>query len=150
MAPLKEWQVVGGRVRGLWAQFLPAVALLLGLWLYCSGFTENEGQWPFLLCFAGTFLTLPVIGLYYSLVKRALLWAFLWTLLVGVAFPAFLAEGARLIDLRFQTVASPVYPHDLAIVWLFTPIQAALAAIMAGRLHSALKGRSFAVQGTGG
>jgi ABC-type transport system involved in multi-copper enzyme maturation permease subunit len=170
VAPLKEWQVLGGRVRGLWAQFLPAVALLLGLWLYCSTFMQTpfgptpapagttrlwrywatfmstRGEWPSILFFAGTFLSLPVIGLYFSLRKRGFLSAFLWTLLVGVALPAFLSEGEQLIDLAVSVPVAPGAPQDVSVAWHFTPVQAAVAGWLAWRLHSDLKHRRFAIQ----
>jgi ABC-type transport system involved in multi-copper enzyme maturation permease subunit len=174
VAPLKEWQILGGRVRGLWAQFLPAVALLLGLWLYCSTFMptpfglnaglngsppgtprlwrywstfmSTRGEWPSILFFAGTFLTLPVIGLYFSLLKRGFLSAFLWTLLVAVVLPAFLSEAEQLIGLAVLVPAAPGSPQDLSISWLFTPVQAVVAGWLAWRLHSDLKHRRFAIQ----
>jgi ABC-type transport system involved in multi-copper enzyme maturation permease subunit len=170
VAPLKEWQVLGGRVRGLWAQFLPAVALLLCLWLYCatfmqtpfgpnpspagaprlwrywSTFMSTRGEWPSILFFAGTFLSLPVIGLYFSLLKRGFLSAFLWTLLVAVAVPAFLSEGEQLIGLAVSAPAAQSGPEALSIAWLFTPVQAVVAGWLAWRLHSDLKRRRFAIQ----
>ena len=170
VAPLKEWQVLGGRVRGLWSQFLPAIALLLCLWLYCATFMDSlsfpssipraggglgrywstfmstRGEWPWILFFAGTFLSLPVIGLYFSLLKRGFLSAFLWTLLVGVALPAFLSQGERLFDLAVSSPVAPGPPQDLSIAWLFTPIQGAVAGWFAWRLHSDLKHRRFAIQ----
>jgi hypothetical protein len=146
VSPLKEWQVLGGRVRGLWAQFLPAVALLLGLWLYCSTFMETGREWPSILFFAGTFLSLPVIGLYFSLLKRGFWSAFLWTLLVGVALPAYLSEGEQLIQLAVSAPVAQNPPQDLWLGWLFIPVQAAVAGWLAWRLHSDLKRRRFAVQ----
>jgi ABC-type transport system involved in multi-copper enzyme maturation permease subunit len=150
VAPLKEWQVLGGRVRGLWAQFLPAVALLFCIWLYCSTFMQTEGEWQYILFFAGTFLTLPVIGLYYSLLKRAFLSAFLWTLLVGVALPAFLSAGVRLIQWAVSAPVPQSLPQDLCAAWLFTLIQGTVAGLLARRLHSDLKHRRFAIQRTVG
>jgi ABC-type transport system involved in multi-copper enzyme maturation permease subunit len=146
VAPLKERQVLGGRLGGLWAQFLPAAALLLGLWLYCSTFMEPGREWPSILFFAGTFLSLPVIGLYFSLLKRGFLSAFLWTLLVAVALPAFLSEGERLIHLAVSAPVARSSPQDLSIPWLLTPVQAAVAGLLAWRLHSDLKRRRFAIQ----
>src|SRR5581483_5796418 len=34
VSPLNEKQIIGGRLRGLWAQFLPAFVLLLGVGMY--------------------------------------------------------------------------------------------------------------------
>jgi ABC-type transport system involved in multi-copper enzyme maturation permease subunit len=168
VAPLKEWQILGGRVRGLWGQFLPAIALLLSLWLYCSSFLAppfapgvaaaggrlwvyystflaTRAEWPSILFFAGTFLVLPVIGLYFSLARRGFLSAFLRTLLVGVALPAGLAEGAQLIRLAVSGPVGSNVAQDVSIAWLFTPVQAVVAGLLAWRLHSDLKHRRFAM-----
>jgi ABC-type transport system involved in multi-copper enzyme maturation permease subunit len=146
VAPLKEWQVLGGRLRGLWFQFLPAGALLLGLWLYCSTYMTTGREWPSIVIFAGTFLSLPVIGLYFSLVKRGFLSAFLWTLLVGVALPAFFSVWEQFLTLAVLDPFARRYLSDLLIPWLFTSVQAAAAGLLAWRLHSDLKHRRFAVQ----
>ena len=99
VTPLTVRQIVGGRLRGLWGQFLPAVVLFLGAWLYMaralaqSGFGE-EG-WTTQLDRAGFFLsvfgTLPVIGLYCSLRFRQFLSALVGTLLLGLALPIVVA-----------------------------------------------------------
>jgi ABC-type transport system involved in multi-copper enzyme maturation permease subunit len=146
VAPLREWQVLGGRVLGLWGQFLPAVALLLGLWLCCSTFMETGREWPSILLFAGTFASLPVIGLYYSLLKRGFLSAFLWTLLVGVALPAFLSAGEQFTEMAVSVLVARNPAQDPSLGWLFTPVQAAVAGWLAWRLHSDLKRRRFAIQ----
>jgi len=148
VAPLKEWQVLGGRVRGLWVQFLPAISLLLCLWLYCSTFLSVRREWPSILFFAGTFLCLPVIGLYFSLAKRGFLSAFLWTLLAGVALPAFLAEGEQLIGLAVSAPPAAAAAPEGSGPWLFTLLQAAIAGLFARQLHSDLKHRRFAIQRT--
>ncbi len=105
-------------------------------------------EWPSILFFAGTFLSLPVIGLYFSLAKRGFLSAFLWTLLAGVALPAFLAEGGQLIGLAVWAPVARGVPQDVPIAWLFTPVQAVLAGLLAWRLHADLKHRRFAIQRT--
>jgi len=158
VAPLKEWQILGGRVRGLWAQFLPAIALLLSLWLYCSTFLATpvsvpgnmatRREWPSILFFAGTFLCLPVIGLYFSLAKRGFLSAFLWTLLAGVALPAFLSEGEQWIEALVLAPLAPGSAPDASVTWLFTPVQAVVAGLLAWRLHADLKHRRFDIQRT--
>jgi ABC-type transport system involved in multi-copper enzyme maturation permease subunit len=144
VAPLREWQILGGRVRGLWGQFMPAIALLLCLWLYCAAVISTETEWPSILFFAGTFLSLPVIGLYFSLAKRGFLSAFLWTLLVGVALPAFLSEAEQWIYLAVSAPLVPSAAQETSMTWLFTPCQAAVAGWLAWRLHSDLKRRRFA------
>ena len=90
VAPLREWQVIGGRLRGLWTQFLPSAGLLLALWRYCSKFLSDQDELASMVFFAGTFITLPVVGLYFSLARTNFISAFTWTLFVGVAVPSTL------------------------------------------------------------
>jgi ABC-type transport system involved in multi-copper enzyme maturation permease subunit len=148
VAPLKESQVLGGRVRGLWAQFLPAAALLLCLWLYCASLLQPRYEWPSVLFFASIFLALPVVGLYFSLVRRGFLSAFLWTLGAGVALPALVSEIGRLAASAVLGPFDRDSPHELLVTALFAAIQAAVAAFLAWRLHRDLKGRQFALQRT--
>jgi ABC-type transport system involved in multi-copper enzyme maturation permease subunit len=171
VAPLKEWQILGGRLRGLWGQFLPAIALLFCLWLYCSTFmarpiapgvaaaggrlwvyystfVATRAEWPSILFFAGTFLFVPVIGLYFSLAKSGFLSAFLWTVLVAVVLPAFLSEGGQLVSLAVSGPAGRNPAQEPSLAWSFTPVQFVLAGWLAWRLHSDLKYRRFAIQRT--
>ncbi len=152
VAPLNEWQVLGGRVRGLWAQFLPAAALLLCLWLYCAKFMEPRNEWPSVLFFASTFVALPVVGLYFSLLRRNFLSAFLWTLAAGVLLPAFASEGGRLFGPGPSAVFNQDSSHEFLVTGIFAALQAAVAGFLAWRLHWNLKRRRFAIQtatGTG-
>src|ERR1043166_3692875 len=36
VSPVREWQIITGRLRGIWEQFLPAILLLLVLWVFCA------------------------------------------------------------------------------------------------------------------
>jgi hypothetical protein len=87
VSPLGEGDIISGRLRGLWSQFLPAFGLLLGLWAYfMTLFPEhNDAE---LICFhAITFLALPIVGLYFSLRCRNFIAAFLSTLVVALLLP---------------------------------------------------------------
>lgn len=150
VAPLREGQILGGRVRGLWGQFLPAMVLVLGIWLYCARFLDYRphatSEWPAILFFAGTFLCLPVIGLYFSLAKRGFMSAFFWTLSVGIALPGFCAQSPEFMSFVLSALGRPGDPWgDVRTAWLFNPVQALLAALLAWRLHSDLKQRRFAM-----
>jgi hypothetical protein len=105
---------------------------------------------PSILFFAATFLSLPVIGLYFSLLKRGFMSAFLWTLLVGVALPAFVSQAEELIRLAVWAPLAWSVPQDPLLAWLFIPVQAGVAGLLAWRLHSDLKHRRFAIQSTMG
>ncbi len=80
VTPLSTRQIIGGRLRGLWGQFLPAVSILLGIWVYFDQLlNEREGR-EMPLMFAGLFFSVPAIGLYFSLRCRHFVAAFLLTL----------------------------------------------------------------------
>src|SRR5262249_54212739 len=71
VTPLSTRQIVGGRIRGLWGQFLPAVGLLIAVWLYWDTFFNTHEAVAPCAFFASTFFALPVIGLYFSVCLRS-------------------------------------------------------------------------------
>jgi ABC-type transport system involved in multi-copper enzyme maturation permease subunit len=86
ISPLRERQIVGGRLRAIWAQFLPAGALLVTAFCWMESLFDWE-QKEQLLQIAPGFVLLPVIGLYFSLRCRHVLGALLWTLAAGLLAP---------------------------------------------------------------
>ncbi len=90
VSPMTVGQIIDGRLRGLWGQFLPAMALQAGLWIYfdriLSKFYDlrNTGA---ILFFCSSFLALPVIGLFYSLRRKGFVNAWLSTLIMGLFLP---------------------------------------------------------------
>jgi ABC-type transport system involved in multi-copper enzyme maturation permease subunit len=86
VSPLKEGQIISGRLRGLWGQFLPAFGLLFALWIYFNSLFGEPGL-DGIVFHLGTFLALPVIGLYFSLRCRNFMAAFLLTLVSGLFLP---------------------------------------------------------------
>jgi ABC-type Na+ efflux pump permease subunit len=147
VSPVREWQIIAGRLRGIWQQFLPAIILLVALWLFCASLIARDlEEGPFVFFFASTFLTLPVIGLYNSLARASFATAFIGTLIMGVVLPEFIArvdEFARFILLvlgqinGFHTSATP-----LRVI----PFQLAVAGACAWRLYRNLRGRAFALE----
>ncbi len=134
VAPLREWQIVAGRVRGLWAQFLPAIILLSAVWLYGATFLSQLNEVPSVLGYAVTFATLPVVGLYFSLAKPNFISALVWTVLVQVVIPA-----AVLLMVRFY---SPDEAEVMDLVVQGT-VQIAVGCFLGWRLLALLKGRQF-------
>jgi hypothetical protein len=134
VSPLNERQIIMGRLRGLWGQFLPAFGLLIGLWIYFASLLPGESQAEAILLHIIVFLSLPIIGLYFSLSCRSFISAFLATLGLGLLAPVFLSD---LIEL-FLRVAQPAD-------WLSR--SALLEMVIAGlawvALHSRLKHRRF-------
>lgn len=94
VSPLSANEIIMGRLRGLWGQFLPAFATMMLIWVYISGVFSGQRLPSELIGFLCTsFLTLPVIGLYFSLRRANFISAFLFTVFAGVAAP----YGARIL-----------------------------------------------------
>jgi ABC-type transport system involved in multi-copper enzyme maturation permease subunit len=150
VSPLKENQLILGRLRGLWAQFLPASALLFAIWFYLAGVLrlydadEELAGGAFLFWFS-SFWCLPIIGLYFSLRCRTALGAFLAALALGLAGPS-LATGV-LFGLWQIWFDFPIFYG-----WRFLPngwamlAQCLLALLCWRRLYARLKQRSFQLQ----
>jgi hypothetical protein len=92
VSPLGAQEIISGRLRGLWSQFLPAIGLLVAVQLYLGSIFSfgafiqpSEGGAVFLQ--ACSFLSVPVIGLYFSLRCRNFMSAFLATIGVALLIP---------------------------------------------------------------
>jgi hypothetical protein len=89
VTPLREWQIIAGRVQGLWRQFLPAAGLYAAGYIYLTSGWEGEDYFVQaelgLLRFAVGFLTLPFIGLYFSLKRWNFFVAWITASLCGLA-----------------------------------------------------------------
>jgi hypothetical protein len=104
VTPLRVGQIVSGRVRGLWGQFLPGVLLLIGIWLFLTGGKglgeqwrdESIEGWRLIWLLSIGFLTLPLIGLYFSLRCRHYIVALFLTALIGVVLPSGLVALTHL------------------------------------------------------
>ena len=99
VTPVKKWQIIAGRVRGLWGQFFPAALVLVAAWLYLAKdgalFTStryDQVSWAFarfLWISAGTYLALPLIGLYFSLKPMHFVTCWALTCGCGILLPWF-------------------------------------------------------------
>jgi len=87
VSPLRVKHIVTGRLRALWGQYLPAVSLLFGAWLYLSETHGQELDLFMAVYFAACFLTLPVIGLYCSLWRQTFFGALSWTVALSLVVP---------------------------------------------------------------
>ena len=96
VTPLSAGHIIGGRLRGLWGQFFPAVAVLLIIWMYFQSIFRRYDDLGKIFFFGATFFTMPVLGLYFSLLCRSFIAAFLATLAAGLLLPVLLERLAAL------------------------------------------------------
>jgi hypothetical protein len=147
VSPLKSWQIIMGRVRGMWAQFAPAVALLIGVWVFVATFEPNVNGWDG-LWFSVAFLTVPVIGLYYSLAKPHFLGAFVWTMLMGYLLPILVANLGtiqRMILWQLGVPAGSFARSQTGVGPTWALLQVILALGFGHLLHRNLEQRRFAL-----
>jgi ABC-type transport system involved in multi-copper enzyme maturation permease subunit len=145
VAPIREWQIIGGRVRGLWSQFLPSVLLLYSVWLYAATFLGGRDELPTILQYAVTFATLPVVGLYFSLATANFIAAFLATLLLQVIVPQVLAQLCAWAC-EPPVGAPPGNEPGLLELVVSVLLQVLISLFVAWRLHHNLKRRTFALE----
>jgi hypothetical protein len=148
VSPIKEWQIIGGRLRGLWGQFLPSIVLLFTGWIYlATATTYGNNSFALILQLAIALTAIPVIGLYFSLVCRSLIAAVTWTFLVGLVLPM---NSLALVKLALALMYWHGSSHSLAPVLntLLHPalIQAVLGGVLVVRLHRRLVQRNFATE----
>jgi ABC-type transport system involved in multi-copper enzyme maturation permease subunit len=127
---LKERSIIWGRLLGLWGQFL----LAAGLYLSVFYVGEEYAGSGIILFFFSTFLTLPVIGLYYSLRCRSFMVALVATLAVDLLAPMIWCSLRGLIS----DDSSALMPFALGAL-----CQLILAAVCAMLLLRRLKQRAF-------
>ncbi len=150
VSPLTTGQIIGGRLRGLWGQFLPSIAILLGIWVYLQNLRQPMagdylGIWFFLV----TFTVVPVIGLYFSVHCKSFISAFLFTL----AFVFVVPIGFIMLVLFVGWVNSDINAyHNLGqdLASLVPWVQWLLAGFFLWRLHHKLATRSFPLERLGG
>jgi ABC-type transport system involved in multi-copper enzyme maturation permease subunit len=160
VSPMSAQQVIWGRLRGLWGQFAPAAALLLVVWAYLVGVFRPVGHFSLVPFFCGSYIALPVIGLYYSLSRKHFVRAFLCTIAMGVFVPFALkwalVSADNLLLPVFGLLGSSLWEGSFPL-WLYISvrsvaewppliavIQIATAAVLGRKLHRNLEERKFA------
>jgi len=147
VSPLTSGQIIGGRLRGLWGQFLPSIVLLLGVWIHFATILpyQNASLSP-VRFFAVTYLVLPVIGLYFSVSCRHFIQAFLLTLSTVVAGPVLAIAVLRfvwwsatdgLVEFRIASPATGAGASAMQFVF---------AGVFGGLLYRRLETRSFPLE----
>jgi len=151
VSPLREWQIIGGRLRGLWMQFLPSTVLLLGVWLYTARLLNfAQEATPSVVLYGTTLLTLPAIGLYHSLARKNFLRAFLSTLLMGFFIPVLLARASVIVwSISIGSSVPWFYSDDNDLGWLLAPlIQLIFGGACILNLRRNLKLRHYVLAGS--
>jgi hypothetical protein len=155
VSPLSESQIILGRLRGLWGQFLPSMLLLLGGWLYLSSALRHNEDGNFVGFFAASYVAVPVIGLHYSLSNRNFLTALIATVLVGMIGPAILSSVVTfMVQIALGLDPSSRWglatPLQQLIENLFHPVlvQLVIAAWFWWWMHRRLVGRRFVTEST--
>jgi len=141
VAPLNEWLIVFGRLRGIWTQFAPAVILMFFVWLCWTTLLrsyEDYSLWT-MAYFLSLFVTLPVAGLYYSLKSSNFLGALIRTLAVGILIPAVLAWGVGVLAAFLYTPEASLFLRPNLV------FHGAFATLLLRLLHRDLKNRRFVV-----
>jgi ABC-type transport system involved in multi-copper enzyme maturation permease subunit len=164
VSPVSEARIIGGRVRGLWGQFLPALLLLLAAWAYINSWShERPDGFAWIQFYCVAFLTLPVIGLYHSLRWKSFITAFLMTFVTGLMLPllplVLMLRLQRILYNMYQQLGVRASVEDLPghvghfvslNFWDLFPnlLQVVIAVLIARRLYRDLRHRNFAFSRT--
>jgi hypothetical protein len=139
VTPLRERQIIVGRVLGLWNQFFPAAVILSASWVYLSvnartffggGYrlmtwaTVQQVGLPVFFMIA--YATLPLIGLYFSFGRLPLIAAWIFTSLIGL-----LAPWLAFVVIAFQNRGNEL---DVPLVFGSVIGMQVVCALLAGTL----------------
>jgi ABC-type transport system involved in multi-copper enzyme maturation permease subunit len=128
VTPLREKQIISGRVRGLWSQFLPAMAIYGVASIYLSsGWLADElggRAWESLIWTMGGFCVIPLVGLYFSIQRLNFFAAWICACLVALG-PSAMVRA---------TTPGPT---------MFLVVQAAVAMAAASLVNYRLRNRGF-------
>jgi hypothetical protein len=95
VTPLRERQIIVGRLRGLWQQFLPAILVYgAGVIFLNTGWHDRSSvyAWLWFGKIMTGFCTLPLIGLYFSVLRWNFFGAWLAACAIGMV-PALLGRS---------------------------------------------------------
>ena len=143
VTPLRAWQLMTGRLLGLWIQFFPAAVVLLSSWFFAARFLNVGRVWfeevpmefwaPVL--FLSSYATMPAVGLLFSLGRRTLVGAWIQTCLLSLGFPLLILWGIRAIEVG---LGLPLRSTTWAIL-LMVGTQGVTAALAAFLLPARLR-----------
>jgi hypothetical protein len=137
VCPLSVAQIIGGRLRGIWMQFVPSGAFL-ALCLAVGADIEryrNNMPLPWMLTLP-LFIALPVVGLYFSMFRVNFLLAWLLTALIGIIPAFFLLIFVRIVS------TEPVHAYELLFPLIV--LELILGAVFWRLLYERVENRQFA------
>jgi ABC-type transport system involved in multi-copper enzyme maturation permease subunit len=159
VTPLHATQIIQGRLYGIWMQYLPSVATLFLSWAFLMQPSWMRslfapGQWErammdwlsLLALLSASFITLPIIGLYFSLRRLNHLVSWLAAASLGLLIPCILFRNGDLLQAVLSVAGNPMalaqntLPLALMVSLLW---QAIVAVIAAGWLYWDLARRRF-------
>lgn len=155
VTPLKESQIVSGRLRGLWLHFLPTMLIwfavkLHACWILHGVNRDGEplAQWDVLnsLELMAAFFIVPMVGLSFSLRSRHVLLAWVATLLSVYALPQLLVRIGSFIWRLWSAPEAGSYEHTILLVQsplITIALQVAVAWFLISNLHRRLVRRTF-------
>jgi hypothetical protein len=130
VTPLTPAKIIGGRLWGIWIHFLPAMAILFFLWVASAPLTRSNPAEAYLAL--SSYIFLPMLGLFISMLPWHVLVAWIVIFLGGVALPLYLGI------LLARIVGIPLFSSVVLL-------QAILGCIALALLHERLRTRAFAI-----
>lgn len=145
VTPLTEWQIVWGRLRGIWGQFLPAIVVWMLVWFFLGALLDSSNGGPsrllLLWLFPTTFLAASTVGLGLSIRRLHFFAAFLLACAYSVLVPLLFASVFFLDELFSRRMEESAVVGLAFTVGIFQILAASHAV---RRLHENLTRRNFA------
>ncbi len=142
VAPLSVGQIIRGRIRGLWSQFLPAIAALAAVKTTYAlrYFRFDLSELAYMLL---AYLALAPIGLHYSLRARNVVIAWIKTICMAILLPAITALASGYL---IRLMAGQSAPDSAAIhLIVFMLSLASVTAYSGSQLKGNLQRRDFVI-----
>ena len=146
VSPLSVAQIVWGRMRGLWMQFLPAIVAVAAV---KSTYALRYFQFEFtiLLYMAGIYLAMAPIGLYFSLAAKNIVTAWIQTIFLALGAPFIVAGLFELaVNLIAYWITGDMNRRPGVMTGVFLICLTGNAVWAYRRLHRNLSERSFVIQ----
>jgi ABC-type transport system involved in cytochrome c biogenesis permease component len=138
VTPLRESQVIIGRLWGLFSHFLPAVMVWTTFRVFAHVTVPGAGSLLLdLVTMYSSLLTLPLIGFFLSFCRLHVISGSLLCLLIGVVIPEWLVQMTGDPGPRVR------YHHAVRMSILFAILQSGAAAVALVQLRLRLAKRSF-------